>query len=86
MYGEWEFRGYANNICTELQLVNAMHNISRGLIDEDGYLKVGAYESLSSPLSAVAAVVPKDQCMFCRKRGFNNLGRHMSMKHGGVGQ
>lgn len=83
IYGEFELRKYAASICTQLQLNNSEYNIEKGLIDDDGYLKEGAKESLPSPLRFEPTVVPKDQCMFCKKRGFNNLGRHMSMKHGG---
>lgn len=83
IYGEFELRKYAANICTQLQLSNSEYNIEKGLIDENGYPKEGAKESLPSPLRFEATVVPKDQCMFCKKRGFNNLGQHMSMKHGG---
>lgn len=30
------------------------------------------------------SVVPKDQCMICKKRGSKNLDRHMAIKHGGL--
>lgn len=83
IYGEWELRKYANNICTELQLVNSQYNVDNKLVDDDGNLLEGAKESLPSPLRRETSIVPKDQCMYCLKRGFNNLGRHISMKHGG---
>lgn len=83
IYGEWELRRYANDICTELQLVNSQYNVDNNLVDSSGNLLEGAKESLPSPLRHETSVVPKDQCMFCLKRGFNNLGRHLSMKHGG---
>lgn len=83
IYGEWELRKYASNICSELQLVNSEYNMKNDLIDHRGYLKEGAYESLPSPIVYETCVVPKDLCMFCKRRGFNNLGRHMSMAHGG---
>lgn len=86
IYGEWELRKYANNICTQLQVVNSEYNIKNSLIDDQGYLKEGAMQSLASPLRLDNGVVPKDQCMFCKRRGFNNLGRHMSMAHGGQAQ
>lgn len=82
IYGEWEFRKYASNICTELQIVNTQYNIDNNLVDESGLLLEGAYESLPSPLTYELSVAAKDQCMFCKKRGFNNLGSHMSMRHG----
>lgn len=82
IYGDWELRKYAQNICTELQTVNADHNSQRGLIDSRGYYILGAFQSLSSPLVADNAVVPKDQCMFCKKRYARNLGRHMAAEHG----
>lgn len=86
IHGEWELRKYASNICTQLQVVNSEFNIKNGLVDEQGYLKFGAKQSLPSPLRLETGVVPKDQCMFCKRRGFDNLGRHMSMQHGGQAQ
>lgn len=84
IYHEYEFRKYASNICLELQRVNSEYNVKHDLVDSNGYLLEGAYESLPSPLKYVKpSVVPKDQCMFCGERGFSNLGRHMSVKHGG---
>lgn len=83
IYGEWELRRYANNICTELQYVNSQYNVDNNLVDDSGNLLEGSKESLPSPMRSETGVVPKDQCMFCLKRGFSNLGRHMSMKHGG---
>lgn len=83
IYGEWEFRNYANNICTELQVTNAEYNQDNNLIDEYGYLMRGAKHSLVSPIRFARCIVPKDQCMFCKKRYAKNLGRHMSMAHGG---
>lgn len=82
IYGESEFRKYASNICAELQIMNAQYNIDNNLVDESGRLLEGAYESLPSPLNYQLSVVPKDQCMYCKKRGFGNLGSHMSMRHG----
>lgn len=83
IYGEWELRKYAANICAELQIVNAEFNIENFMVDGNGRLLTGAYQSLPSPLQYQVSVVPKDQCMFCKKRGFKNLGRHMCMSHGG---
>lgn len=83
IYGEYEIRKYASNICTELQLINTEYNVDHLLIDSDGYAKEEAMVSFPSPLQWSPYVVPKDQCMFCKRRGFNNLGRHMSMAHGG---
>lgn len=82
IYGEWEFRKYASNICSELQFVNSRHNIEQGLYVR-GHLKAGALISYPSPLLIEPKVVPKDQCMFCKKRGFKQLGAHYSMRHGG---
>lgn len=82
IYGEWELRRYAHNICAELQFINTQYNIDNNLVDDNGFLKEGAKESLPSPLVYEVSVVPKDQCMFCKKRYFNNLGKHLSMKHG----
>lgn len=77
IYGEWELCKYASNICAELQIVNAQHNIDNYLVDASGALL-----DLPSSLGYELSVVPKDQCMFCKKRAFNNLGRHLSMQHG----
>lgn len=82
IYGEWEFRRYSSNICSTLQVVNAQYNIKQGLY-AGGNLKPGAMISYPSPLEVVVAVVPKDQCMFCKRRGFKKLGSHYSMQHGG---
>lgn len=86
IFGEWELRKYASNICTQLQVANSEHNIKNNLVDRNGYLFEEAMQSLPSPLPIETGVVPKDQCMFCKRRGFNNLGRHMSMSHGGQAQ
>lgn len=83
IFGESEFRKYASNICVELQITNVEYNLSHNLVDSFGYLKDNAKQSLPSPLISQHCVVPKDQCMFCKKRGFKNLGRHLSMQHGG---
>lgn len=83
IYGEWEFRKYASNICNELQISNSEYNIKNRLVDEQGYLKSGAKVSYPCALLPETCVVPKDQCMFCKRRGFQNLGRHLSMQHGG---
>lgn len=82
IYGEWELRKYASNICSNLQLANSEYNIRQGLFIR-GYLKEGAMISYASSLQVETAVVPKDQCMFCKGRGFKKLGAHYSMKHGG---
>lgn len=86
IFGEWELRKYASNICTQLQVANSEYNIRNNMIDRNGYLTEEAMQSLPSPLTIETGVVPKDQCMFCKRRGFNNLGRHMSMAHGGQAQ
>lgn len=87
VYGERELRIYGNNICTALQVVNNNYNDENDLIDEDGRLRSGAKRSLLSPIRYVnSSVVPKDLCMFCKKRGFTNLGRHYAAKHGQQGK
>lgn len=83
VYAEWEFRKYSSNICVELQLINMEYNLEHNLIDEDGHLKEGAKKSFPSPIMYEPAVVPKDLCMFCKRRGWGNLGRHISCAHGG---
>lgn len=83
IYGEQEFRLYANNVITALQVENNNYNYDNGLIDDHGRLLGGAKRSLMFPIKyVVSSVVPKDLCMFCKKRGFNNLGRHYAAKHG----
>lgn len=37
IYGEWELRKYGHNICNELQAVNAVDNVTRGRIDDNGH-------------------------------------------------
>lgn len=82
IYGESELRKYASYICAELQFVNSEYNLKHGLF-VNGYLTEKAMLSHPSPLQVEVGVVPKDQCMFCKRRGFKNLGRHLSMQHGG---
>lgn len=85
VYPEREFRAYCFLICEQLQIVNQDYNFSKGLIKPNGYLKLGALRSISSPVGYQRAVVPSDQCPFCKKRGFKPpsiLDRHMAMQHG----
>lgn len=83
VYGEQEFRLYGNSISASLQVANNTYNSENDLIDDTGRLKRGAKRSLVSPIRYVTgSVVPKDLCMFCKQRGFNNLGRHYAAKHG----
>ena len=82
IYGDWELRKYAHDICAELQFVNALYNKMNNLVDGNGWLLEGAYQSLPSPLVIENFVVPKDQCMICKRRYKKNLGRHMASVHG----
>lgn len=82
-YTEKAFRGYCWELCYSLQRANLRHNLSNNLIEESGDLKEGAVYSYPCQLAYDRSVVPTDQCAFCGKRGFNNLGRHLYMAHGG---
>jgi hypothetical protein len=86
VYNERDFRVYAYKYCLAVQVANQELNLKNDLVTVDGQLKDGAYVSLPSPIQYERAVVPSDICPFCKKRGFGNLGRHMSMKHGGQAQ
>lgn len=83
IYNERDLRMFAYKSCLAVQLSNQAYNIENKLLTEDGVLKPGAYCSLPSPIQYARSIVPSDICGFCKKRGFNNLGRHMSMTHGG---
>lgn len=83
IYGEREFRGFCREICLQLQLVNAKYNLQTGLVHDNGYLKSGAFVSYASPVQYERSIVPFDQCPYCKKRGYKNLGRHICMAHGG---
>lgn len=83
IYKERAFRKYCWLFCYQTQVSNQAENIRLGLIEDNGSLKVGAYLTDSSPVRFERSVVPTDQCMFCKRRGFSNLGRHLSMAHGG---
>lgn len=83
VYTEKSFRLYCWSLCIEVQHLNYQHNLSKGLISSQGYLLPGALRSYSSPLQFERTVVATHICMICGARGFNNMGRHMSMAHGG---
>lgn len=83
IYAEREFRALCYNICLKLQIANADYNMSRGLVRSNGYLAPCVYRCVSSPVIYERVVVPSDQCCFCKKRGYKNLGRHLFMAHGG---
>lgn len=83
IYAEREFRHISWRICHSLQVTNQSYNLQNNLIRNSGYLMAKAYKSQSSPVHYTSAVVPQDQCPYCKQRGFNNLGRHIVMAHGG---
>lgn len=83
IYAEREFRYFCWNLCYEVQIANCEYNVRNELIDELGYVLPDAYVSYSYDVSFERSVVPSDQCPFCGKRAFNNLGSHISMAHGG---
>lgn len=83
IYTERQFREYCWLISDETQRANHAYNDANGLLDQHGEMLPGARYSYSSPVQFQNAVVPTDICMFCRKRVKSNLGRHMSMAHGG---
>lgn len=85
IYREKDFRGFCHQLCHELEVANLKYNSEHGLIKSNGFLADKAYRSYPSPVQFDRAVVNEDQCGFCKRRGFKNLGAHMSMMHGGYG-
>lgn len=83
IYSEYHFRLYCFLTLYEKQLSNHEYNISRDLVNTHGDLLLGARSINVSLVQYERIVVPTDTCMFCKKRGFQNLGRHMVMQHGG---
>lgn len=87
IYAERDFRAYCFLICHFLQIANHEYNYSKGLVKSNGYLKYGALRSITSPVCYQRAVIPSDQCPFCKTRGHTPssiLGRHIAMKHGNL--
>lgn len=82
VYLEKQFRLYCYSICKQLQFRNAGYNLERGLVKENGYLKIGAYRSQPSPVFFERATSSTNLCLFCDYRGIQ-LSSHMLMKHGG---
>lgn len=82
-YTEGDFRKYCWLMCYQTQVTNHERNISLNLVREDGSLQFDAYICQQSPVQFERAVVPMDQCMFCKRRNFVSLSRHISMAHGG---
>lgn len=80
-YTEKRLRLFCHKVCKALQEANQAYNLRQGLVRENNYLKPGAYRSLPSNLSFEQSVVAVDGCLFCGKRGFKNLGSHISMAH-----
>lgn len=83
IYGEREIRQFTYEIGLQLQLRNLSYNIDNDLIRNNGTLKKGALRSVIPSLTYERSVVPKDQCPYCKKRGFTCLQRHIIMQHGG---
>ena len=83
VYGEHHFRLFCFLTLYEKQLSNHEYNISRKLVDTDGHVLPGGRMTSVSFLKYQHVVIPVDLCMFCKTRGYNNLGRHIAMKHGG---
>ena len=84
LYGEQAFRGYCHRICLQLQLQNLRFNLENGYVKDNGYLRPLAFVSYASPVNFERAIIPADQCIFCEKHGFGNLGSHIKMAHGGL--
>lgn len=82
-YTEKRLRCFCYVICRELQFRNADHNFRNGLVNDNGFLREGAFRSLPSPVYFERSVVATDRCLFCDIRYLKNLGAHMSMAHGG---
>ena len=83
VYNERDFREYCHDICLKLQIANQEYNLDNGLIDSNGLVKPGGMVSGPSPAIYERSVVVSDLCGFCKTRGWQNLGRHMSFAHGG---
>ena len=82
-YTERRLRCLCYVICRELQFRNANYNFENGLVNDNGFLKEGAFRCLPSPVYFERSVVATDRCLFCDTRYLKNLGAHMSMAHGG---
>lgn len=86
IYTEKEFRYFAWFTWYDINLANHLHNIRCGLISNENDLAgLDAYRFFSYHIPLEHAVVPTDQCMFCKARGFGNLIRHIIMKHANRG-
>lgn len=85
IYTEKRLRQFCHSVCLALQHANRAYNFETGLVRSNGFLAPGAFRALPSLLTFEQSVVPADQCVFCAKRYFKNLGSHMSMAHGGQG-
>lgn len=85
-YQEKGFRHYCWSLQMALQMANAEHNMKHRLIRADGYLRRCAMRSMGFHINYQPAVVSGNECPFCLKRGFNNMGRHLSMAHGNQAQ
>lgn len=81
IYQERDFRRLCWSFRIQQEFVNKRYNLENGFVKPDGSLTSDAYISPVFILPVVHAVVPKDQCMFCKMRGFKNLSRHIMMKH-----
>lgn len=83
IYAEREFRHFCHNIYLNQQIVNHEYNLANNKVRPNGFLTRDAYRCPVTPIIFERSVVTSDQCPFCLKRGFKNLGRHMAMQHGG---
>jgi hypothetical protein len=82
IYTEKRFRGFCYYVCKELQYRNAEYNFQHNFVNENGFLKPGAYRSLPSLVPLRRYPVRTDLCLFCNTSQKKNLGSHMSMQHG----
>lgn len=83
-YLERDFRQFCWIIYGTLMEVNADYNIKHGLIQANRYLQPesGGMRTVGTSVAYIPAVVSREECPFCGRRDFNNIGRHMSMAHG----
>lgn len=81
IYQERDFRRLCWSYRVQQNFANQKYNLERNLLNSDGTLKPDAYVGPVFIVPVIHAVVPKDQCMFCKARGFRNLARHIIMKH-----
>jgi len=82
LYQERDFREYCHDVVLKLNIANYERNKLMGSLI-GGDLRDDGFAMPSLTVHYDRAVVATDQCPFCKRRYFRNLGRHMVMAHGG---